>query len=102
MKKLKCVFIDIIEDRERRVEGEEDLPPYSTFQEYAFDQYIESRVMEAFGWSTDLLKSSENGIFNVSIHVITSRYLKRHGVTQHFYLGLTRLVGVAVRGSSGQ
>ena len=85
MKKLKCVFIDMVEDREIRVKGEEDLPPYSTFQEYLFDQYIESRVMETFGWSTDIVKSSQSGVFDVSIHIVTSKYLKLHGVAQHFY-----------------
>ncbi|MFX0125833.1 MAG: hypothetical protein ACFFAE_19580 [Candidatus Hodarchaeota archaeon] len=85
MKKLKCVFIDMVDDRERRVEGEESLPPYSTFQEYPFNQHIESRVREAFGWSTDLLKRSQFGDFDVSIHVITLSYLQRYGITQHFY-----------------
>ncbi|MFX1517331.1 MAG: hypothetical protein ACFFC6_13590 [Promethearchaeota archaeon] len=85
MKKLKCVFIDMVEDRKKRIEGEEDLPPYSTFQEYPFNQYIKTRVTEVFGWSTDLLKSSQNNTFNISIHVITSRYLEHHGVAQHFY-----------------
>jgi len=85
MKKLKCVFIDMVEAREMRAEGEEGLPPYSTFQEYVFDQYIESRVMETFGWSTDLVIRSQSGVFDVNIHIITSEYLKLHGVAQHFY-----------------
>ncbi|UCG02910.1 MAG: hypothetical protein JSW11_02760 [Candidatus Heimdallarchaeota archaeon] len=86
MKKLKCVFIDAVDDRERRIEGEgEPLPPYSTFYGYYFNQYIESRVKEAFGWSTDLLKTSQIGGFDVSIHIITLSYLQRFGVAQHFY-----------------
>lgn len=85
MKKLKCVFIDMVEDRERRIEGEEELPPYSTFQEYSFSQYIESRVKEAFGWSTDLLKRSQSGAFDLNIHIISLGYLQKYGVAQHFY-----------------
>lgn len=86
MKKLKCVFIDMVDDREKRLEEEEEsLPPYSTFQEYPFNQYIESRVSELFGWSTDLLKSSQIVEFDISIHIITLSYLQRYGVAQHFY-----------------
>ncbi|MFW9904518.1 MAG: hypothetical protein ACFFFH_09320 [Candidatus Thorarchaeota archaeon] len=85
MKKLKCVFIDIVEDRERRREGEEELPPYSTFQEYPFSQYIESRVKEAFGWSTELLKRSQSGSFSINIHIISLSYLLKYGIAQHFY-----------------
>ena len=85
MKKLKCVFIDMVEDRERRIEGEEELPPYSTFQEYPFSQYIDSRVKEAFGWSTDLLKQSRSSSFDVSIHIISFSYLEKYGIAQHFY-----------------
>lgn len=85
MKKLKCVFIDMVEDREKRIEGEEELSPYSTFQEYPFSQYIESRVKEAFGWSTDLLKRSQSGSLDVSIHIISLSYLQKYGIAQHFY-----------------
>ncbi|MFX0014372.1 MAG: hypothetical protein ACFFB2_08550 [Promethearchaeota archaeon] len=83
MKKLKCVFIDMIEDRQRRsLALDEPLPLYSTFQEYSFDKHIGSRVNQLFGWTTDLIK---NSFYELSIHVITSDYLNRHGVAQHFY-----------------
>ncbi len=86
MKKLKCVFIDMIDDRRRRTSGQEEiLPPYSTFQEYPFNQHISSRVKEIFGWTTDLMKNIRFGEFEISIHVITLSYLRQHGVTQHFY-----------------
>lgn len=86
MKKLKCVFIDMIDDRMRRTVGqEESLPPYSTFQEYSFDQQIGSRVRELFGWSTNLLKKASVSKFEISLHIITSHYLQKHGVAQHFY-----------------
>ncbi|MFX1284038.1 MAG: hypothetical protein ACFFB5_10305 [Promethearchaeota archaeon] len=86
MKKLKCVFIDMVDDRRRRTLGEEEnLPPYSTFQEYPFNSHISSRVKEIFGWTTDLMKDTSFGEYEISIHVITLDYLQRHGITQHFY-----------------
>ncbi|MHA2248255.1 MAG: hypothetical protein ACXADY_25115 [Candidatus Hodarchaeales archaeon] len=86
MKKLKCVFIDMVDDRRRRtISPEEYLPLYSTFQGYSFNKKIESRVKELFGWTTDLMKDIRLSEFSVSIHVITSNYLRQHGVTQHFY-----------------
>ncbi len=85
MKKLKCVFIDIVDDRRRTLGEEENLPLYSTFQEYPFNNHIHSRVKEIFGWSTDLMKDTSFGEFEISIHVITLGYLQRHGITQHFY-----------------
>jgi len=87
MKKLKCVFIDLVDDRRRRrtLEEEENLPPYSTFEEYPFNNHIRSRVKEIFGWTTDLMKGTSFGEFEISIHVISLDYLQRHGITQHFY-----------------
>jgi hypothetical protein len=86
MKKLKCVFIDMIDDRMSRVVGQEELlPPYSTFQEYSFDQKIGSRVRELFGWATDLENQKSVSGFEVSLHIITSHFLQKHGVAQHFY-----------------
>ena len=86
MKKLKCVFIDAIDDRRgRKIGQEESLPPYSTFQEYAFNQYIGHRVKEVFGWTTNLLKDTQFGELEISIHVLTLNYLLRYGVAQHFY-----------------
>lgn len=86
MKKLKCVFIDMVDDRRRRTIGlEEYLPPYSTFQEYPFNKHISSRIKEIFGWTTDLTKTMNNTEVEISVHIITLDYLRRHGVTQHFY-----------------
>lgn len=87
MKKLKCVFIDIVDDRRRRTKGQEEgISYYSTFQEYLFNQHITSRVSQLFGWTTSLMKVSDYGNeIKICIHVITLNYLRNHGVSQHFY-----------------
>ena len=86
MKKLKYVFIDMEDDRRRRILEEiEYLLPYSTFQEYPFNKHIDSRVTELFGWTTDLVKDTRFGELEISIHIITLNYLRRHGVAQHFF-----------------
>ncbi|MFX0050327.1 MAG: hypothetical protein ACFFAJ_08880 [Candidatus Hodarchaeota archaeon] len=87
MKKLKCVFIDFVDDRKRRIkQQEEGNSPYSTFQEYLFNQQINSRVSQLFGWTTTLIKELNDSYkLKICIHIITLDFLRRHGVTQHFY-----------------
>ncbi len=86
MNKLKYVFIDMVDDRERRMSGDEErLPLYSTFQGYSFNQRIGSRVKEVFGWAIDFIKATKFGQLEISVHIITLNYLQRYGVAQHFY-----------------
>ena len=86
MKKLKCVFIDIVGDRRRKTIGfEENISFHSTFMEYPFNREIGSCVDQLFGWTTDLTKTMNNTEVEISVHIITLDYLRRHGVTQHFY-----------------
>ncbi len=86
MKKLKCVFIDMVDDRWRRtLDNEENIPTHTTFMEYPFNREIGSRVNQLFGWTTDLLTIMNDVEVEISVHIITIDYLRRHGVTQHFY-----------------
>ncbi|MFX0172482.1 MAG: hypothetical protein ACFE9L_11225, partial [Candidatus Hodarchaeota archaeon] len=87
MKKLKCVFIDFVDDRKKRTkEQEEEDSQYSTFQEYLFNQQINSRVSQLFGWTTTLIKALNNSYkLKICVHIITLNYLRKNGVTQHFY-----------------
>lgn len=76
-----------MEDRKRRTKGqEEEISYYSTFQEYLFNQHISSMVSQLFGWTTSLMKVSQYGDeIKICIHVITLNYLRKYGVSQHFY-----------------
>jgi hypothetical protein len=87
VKKLKCVFIDFVDDRKKRTkEQEEEDTQYSTFQDYLFNQQINSRVSQLFGWTTTLIKALNDSYkLKICIHIITLNYLRKYGVTQHFY-----------------
>ena len=76
----------MVDDRRRRYFSLEDtISPHSTFNEYQFNREIGSRVSQLFGWTTDLLKIMNSIEVEISVHIITLDYLRRHGVSQHFY-----------------
>jgi hypothetical protein len=58
--------------------------PYSTFHGYKFDEDIQSRVSERFGWSTDLEKLINSHSVELNIHIISYSFLQKQGVVQKF------------------
>ncbi len=86
MQKVKLVFIDFQKDKWKPILDsiDETRQFYLTFSDYEFDNLITSRVVQHFGWTTDLLDQSINPIYEISVHVIFMDYLKKHGITQLF------------------
>ncbi len=86
MQKVKLVFIDFQKDTWKPLldSNDEKKQFYLTFSEYEFDNHITSRVVQHFGWTTDILDQSINPNYELSIHVIFMDYLRKHGITQLF------------------
>jgi hypothetical protein len=86
MQKVKLVFIDFQKDKWKPILDSKDEKKqyYTTFSGYEFDNLITSRVVQHFGWTTDLLDQSINPNYEISIHVIFMDYLRKHGITQLF------------------
>ncbi|MFX0088101.1 MAG: hypothetical protein ACFFAU_20780 [Candidatus Hodarchaeota archaeon] len=79
MQKVKLVFIDFQREHQKLV-----LDPFSTFIGYKFDKQITSRVLQHFGWTTDLVDPSIIPEYEISVHVIFFDYLRKYGITQLF------------------
>ncbi|MHA2074706.1 MAG: hypothetical protein ACW97X_08815 [Candidatus Hodarchaeales archaeon] len=86
MQKIKLVFIDFQKDKWKpTLDSKDEIKQYyTTFSGYEFDDLITSRVVQLFGWTTDLLDQSINPNYEISIHVIFMDYLRKHGITQLF------------------
>lgn len=86
MQKVKLVFIDFQKNKMKPSSNSDDEKKqfYSTFSGYEFDNFITSRVVQHFGWTTDLLDQSINPNYKISIHVIFMDYIRKHGITQLF------------------
>ena len=86
MQKVKLVFIDFQREYQKNLHStnEEAKQYYSTFKGYKFNQQITSRVLQRFGWTTDLADPSNIPDYEISIHVIFIDYLRKHGITQLF------------------
>jgi hypothetical protein len=86
MQKVKLVFIDFQREYQEQLfnSSEEAKQYYSTFSDYKFDLQITSRVLQLFGWTTDLVDPSIIPGYEISVHVIFIDYLRKHGITQLF------------------